>query len=203
MRTSSILVLAAATFANALPATTPLTTLDRRQYYAASAFCYDHYSYEVDEQKERPGEWTAVSGDTCRSSNIDGCQVGKANSVTLGVSISVGAGLDLGAIFHVSSDITWSYSETKTETVTQTCPKGGYVCGLMYKPTWVDVKGKKIKTITGSCGLKGQQSNEAYEFSAPLLIGDKPEVLYAACISDMSGNPDVANLGIDPCPEGL
>ncbi|MCJ1443054.1 MAG: hypothetical protein MMC23_003551 [Stictis urceolatum] len=201
MHSAALLAVGAATLAAALP-TTPSPSNFKRQY-PGTPTCTSSVSYTMDSQTPQLGAWTAVSGDTCTSSTVDSCSVGASNSISIGVSINVGAGLDIEEIFHVGTDITWTYTTTKTNTITQTCPQGGYVCGLIYQASLMDVKGSKVTTQQGSCLQSGQSSSEPYEFTAPVLISDKPEVRYAACISNQSPNTDAASVGIDMCPEGL
>jgi hypothetical protein len=99
--------------------------------------------------------------------------------------------------------VTWSYTSTKGESIGETCPKSGYVCGLLYQNQLATVKGKKIKTYGGTCVLAGtQESSDDYEFTAPVMIGDTPQITFKACISNSSPNKDTS-IGLDLCPGSL
>jgi hypothetical protein len=176
--------------------------LEARQY-TGSQQCTDSTSYKVDSSTAGPSSWTPVSGQACTSDKDDTCTVGAQASVSLGVSITTGGSLDLGEIAHIDTSVTWSYTTTKGESIGETCPKGGYVCGLLYQNQLATVKGKKIKTYGGTCVLAGQQeSSDDYEFTAPVMIGDTPQITFKACISNSSPNKDTS-VGLDLCPGSL
>jgi hypothetical protein len=161
-------------------------------------------SYSIQSEQSIPGSWTAVSGQACTSDAEDTCTVGASTSLSLGVTITEGANLDLESILSLSTSVSFSVTTTSSESIGETCPKGGYVCGLIYQATMVNVAGVKNLTYTGDCVLSGSlESTSGYGFTSPAMISGSPQVTYAACVSNSSPNKTLTGLDISMCPGDL
>jgi hypothetical protein len=167
------------------------------------ASCTDTESYTVNSTQKYTPDWQAVSGQACTSDNDDTCTVGASTSVSLGVTVTTGGSLNFGDIASISTSVSFSYTTTTGESIGETCPKGGYVCGLMYQNQMVNITGQKILTYEGDCALAGtQESSNVYNFLAPITIGSTPQITFAACISNSSPNKNTS-VGLQMCPGNL
>ena len=188
--------------ATALAAIAAASPLGARQC-ATCAYCTDSESYTVSSTAQYTPDWQAVSGQACTSDTEDTCTVGASTSVSLGVTVTAGGSLNFGDIASLTSSISFSYTTTTGESVGETCPKGNYVCGLMYQNQMANITGQKILTYEGDCALAGEQeSSNVYNFLAPIMIGSTPQVTFAACISNSSPNKNTS-VGLQMCPGNL
>jgi hypothetical protein len=186
----------------ALSAATIASPLIPRQCDTCAS-CTDVESYTVNSTTQYTPDWQAVSGQACTSDNEDTCTVGESASVSLGVTVTEGGSLNFGDIASIATSVSFSYTTTTGESIGETCPKGGYVCGLIYQNQMVNITGQQILTYEGDCALAGtQESNNVYNFLAPIMIGDTPQVTFAACISNSSPNQNTS-VGLQMCPGGL
>ncbi|KAG8532522.1 uncharacterized protein KY384_002399 [Bacidia gigantensis] len=193
----------------AIASTFPTELIERQygQISGGAATCTEDTSYSVDAQSAPFETPERIGTDQfCTSTKSDTCTVGAGYSVSIGVTITVGGGLDLSEILSVTGSVSWSYTTTQSTTVGETCPKGGFVCGLMYKNTNIEVKGDKIRKYADNCGaIKGQEiGRDPYVFQAPALTAGRVITEYAVCISNTNGPKHLAKRpkGIQLCPSG-
>jgi hypothetical protein len=189
-------------YAAALAAMATASPLIARQCDTCAS-CTDSESYTVSSTQQYTPDWQPVSGQACTSDNTDTCTVGESASVSLGVTVTVGGSLNFGDIISLTSSVSYSYTTTTGQSIGETCPKGGYVCGLVYQNQVANITGQKILTYEGDCVLAGQQeSSNIYNFLAPIMIGNTPQITFAACISNSSPNKDTS-VGLGMCPGSL
>ncbi|KAI9755744.1 MAG: hypothetical protein M4579_004174 [Chaenotheca gracillima] len=178
------------------------TDLKARQYGGGALSCTDTSSYELSEPPTTvEGDVVVATGQTCTSTTNDPCTVGANWSKSFGITTTVGGGFDVDEIFSLDASVSYTTTTTTGFSIGEPCPKGGYVCGLTYQLNQAHVKGKENYYYAACGAINGElEKSEDFEFTAPVMVGDGPQVTYAACIAENSPNQDTDSVGVPLCP---
>ncbi|KAI9894785.1 MAG: hypothetical protein M1814_000004 [Vezdaea aestivalis] len=157
--------------------------------------------YNITSQVKIRGPTHFVTGTTVMGC-AGGCSISDSHSFSVGITITVGGGLDLSKIVGVGVQASVATTTTNGQAITaaQGCPAGTQ-CGLTATATLYHIKGFKV-TESRCFGIK----EEPYDVTLPVLVpgADKAapaEVFYSACyISGHAPAKPIAGFAYPICP---